>query len=207
MTPNNIVNLSDDQLISRGRERICYQHPQDPGLVIKLPQEKSGDGHLANHHELQGYTLFSSQQQNGGFISRCHGFIETNKGRGLLCECIRDHDGAVSRSIWDVVVGLEDCDIDQIVKIAAHLGEFLEKEKIWLFDLNLKNIVLQRLADGSYHPVIIDVKSRSSTNEFLPFSRYIPWFSRKKLRRRVKQLEERIREFHQRRDELRELDI
>lgn len=201
------VKLHDELIVSSGRERICYRHPESDEYIIKIERRKGGKGTGMNEVEMEGYRLLQQEAADLSFVSRCHGFVDTDRGRGLLCDCIRDHDRAVSKTIWDIIVYEENCDIDAVKATAREFCDFLINGRIWLFDLNPKNIVLRRLADGSFKPCVIDLKGRAESKELIPVSRYIGYFSLKKLQRRSEQLLARIEEYHQRREELRTLDI
>lgn len=196
------LHLSDKMVINRGRERICYEHPENDQLVIKIPLSNSGRKSKANHHEYKGYLLLREDKRDLSFVSHCHGFVNTNYGEGLVCDCIRDNDGAISKTIWDIIVLEENCDVDYIFQVADKFCNFLMFHRIWLFDLNLKNIALKLLADGTYKPYVIDMKGRYVNHEFIPLSKFIPYFAQKKLKRRSEQLLRRISEYRQRRKEL-----
>ncbi len=197
------VHLSGRNPLSRGMERECYEHPTDPGLVIKIPLSSRHRKCQANDDELRGYQLLKSDNIPLDFISHCYGYIDTDLGKGLLCDCIRDDNGEVSLTLWDLLIDQDDCDVRYIKKVIQQLCDDLIKYQVWIFDLNLKNIVLRKNRDGFYQPFIIDLKGRSANTELIPLSRYIPYFSLKKLKRRSRQLIERISDYYQRRDELR----
>lgn len=197
------IHLSDKSPLSKGMERRCYLHPNDPRLVVKVPLHSGVSECQANEDELRGYQLLKEDNITLDFISHCYGFISTDLGKGLLCDCIRDDNEEVSKTIWDVVIYQEECDIEYVLKVINKFCSFLIINRVWIYDLNLKNIVLQRKADGSYHPYIIDLKGRSANTEFIPISRYIPYFALRKLKRRTRQLIERITEYHLKRDQLR----
>lgn len=137
------------------------------------------------------------------FFSHCRGFVSTDQGLGLLCDCVYDADGSVSRTIWDTVVFQEDCDIAQILELTNAFCDYLIANRIWIFDINSKNIVLRKHADGSLHPCIIDLKGRYANKEILPMARYFGYFSLKKLQRRSLQLFHRVADLYERRDQVR----
>ena len=197
-----VLQLSDKMVINRGRERICYEHPENDQLVIKITLGSSGRKSRANHHELKGYLLLREEKKDLSFVSHCHGFVNTNYGEGLVCDSIRDNDGTISKTIWYIVVLEENCDVEYILQVVEKFCNFLMFHQIWIFDLNLKNIALKLLADGTYKPYVIDMKGRYVNHEFIPLSTYIPYFANKKLKRRSEQLLRRIPEHRQRRKEL-----
>jgi hypothetical protein len=193
--------LGDDLLINRGRGRLCFRHPTDRSLVIKVPAGTADES--ANRKEWQGYRDLLRRHGRLSCISHCHGFVATDRGTGLVCDCIRDAGGAIARSIYDSIVFDDACDIARVLAVAETFGRYLLERDIRLFDLNPKNIALVLEQDGGYRAVALDLKGRFDNNEFIPLSSYIGFLARRKMRRRTRQLLERIRFFYEHRDRYR----
>ncbi len=198
-----MIHLPEHLLIGRGTLRACYRHPDRDDCIVKVPLADQGEGEEANRKELKSYRELKRIHRELDHISHCHGFIETDRGPGLVCDCIRDFDGTVSQTIWDVVVHEEACDIDYLLAVAGEFCDYLVANDIFLFDINLKNIALQRRADRSLKPYAIDLKGPYDNKEFLQLSSRITFLGRKKLRRRTNQLLERIVLFREQRESLR----
>lgn len=186
-----MIILDDSLLINQGTVRACYQHPHESNLIIKVPIGNKKDRDEANSIELEGYQTLIQQHKNISCISRCYGLEETNLGLGLICDCVFDADSSVSKSILDLINSDSSLDISYLTKVIKDFTDYLLRENIYIFDLNVKNIVIQQQTDGSYTPIIIDVKGASELKEFIPLSRYIPYFRKRKLARRCRQLLER----------------
>lgn len=197
-----MICLDNSVLINHGKVRACYQHPKEPSLVIKVPVGEEKETNYANIKELKGYQTLMREHVDLFCISHCYGFVSTNYGRGLVCDCIRDDDGAISKTIWDVIVFQDDCDVKYVQKVADEFCNFLMSRNIWIFDLNLKNIALRLRYDGTYQMFVIDLKGRYDDNELIPVSSYIKYFATKKLERRCQQLIERIPFYRNKRAEL-----
>ncbi|SHH30416.1 YrbL family protein [Desulfofustis glycolicus] len=195
--------LSDELLINRGRGRLCFRHPTDRSLVIKVPAGTGNADQSANRKEWQGYRDLIRRHGRLSCISHCHGFVATDRGTGLVCDCIRDAHGTIARSIYDIIVFDDACDITRVLAVAEIFGRYLLERDIRLFDLNPKNIALVLEQDGGYRAVALDLKGRFDNNEFIPLSSYVGFFARRKMRRRTRQLLERIRFFHEHRDRYR----
>lgn len=187
-----MLALYDSLLINQGKTRACYRHPTDRGLVIKVAVGDKKALNRSNLMELRGYQALMREQIDLFCISHCYGFVTTSMGKGLVCDCIRDDDGAISRTIWDIIVYQDDCDIAYIQQVTADFCRFLTQKDTRLFDLNLKNIVLKRRNDGGYQPFVIDLKGRFDNKETIPISSYVRYFAQKKMARRTRQLIERI---------------
>lgn len=187
-----MLALDETLLIGRGTVRCCYRHPEDASLVVKVPAGKKKKQLQANRKELMGYQFLLARHGRLDCISHCHGLIDTNLGQGLLCDCIRDADGGISATIWNIVNSTQPVDIEYILHVTKMLCDELVRQDVWLFDLNLDNIALLRGADNSYRPIILDLKGRYDNKEFIPLSSYIGFLARKKRARRLRQLLERI---------------
>ena len=196
-----MIVLDNRLLINQGRTRICYQHPGDKDLVVKVPCGNKKTDNRSNITELRGYQALMREQIDLFCISHCYGFVTTSLGKGLVCDCIRDDDGAVSRTIWDIIIYQDDCDVDHIKAVVNVFCRLLMQRDTRLFDLNLKNIVLKLQNDGVYAPFAVDLKGRFDNKETIPVSSYSRYFARKKMDRRRRQLIERISFFREKRVE------
>lgn len=187
----NLLVLKDAKIIGHGMERTCYVHPDDSSKVVKIAKENRAD----SRHNLYEYKTYRYLKKHHGqldFITHYYGFVETDLGRGLLAECIRDSSGEVSRSILDTLLGEYKYPYDQLRSLVSEFCDNLTRKNIQLFDLNPKNIVLKLEKPGSYKAVAIDIKGRYANNEFIPFSTFIPYLSRRKLKRRGQRLLEKM---------------
>ena len=187
-----LITLTDDLLINRGRLRLCYRHPTNRDLVVKVPAGTKSFELGANLKEYKGYHDLLKRHGRLSCISHCHDFTITDRGQGLMCDCIRDEDGRIAHTLWDIIIHRDTCNLDHLVRVVRMFCSFLVKHDIWLFDLNPKNIALSRQLNGTYFPVALDLKGRYDNNEFIPVSSYISYFARKKMARRIRRLLERI---------------
>ena len=88
-----MIYLDDTLLVGRGTLRACYRHPGNDDLVVKVPLKDSSGGRDANDKEMRSYRSLRRKHAVLEHISHCHGLIPTDRGKGLVCDCIRDHDG------------------------------------------------------------------------------------------------------------------
>ena len=189
-----MIRLTEKNVIARSATRKCYLHPEDPGKVIKIVRKKSGLGRRdANWKEWRHYRFLKKRHAHLDFITTYHGFVETNLGRGLMSDCIRDYDGRVSQRLEIVLSGQEPYDIAAVHDALNRFCRRIIANNIQLFDLNQFNILIQLLPDGACKPVSIDIKGRYNNYELIPVSTYIPYFSRLKLKRRCHRLMQMVR--------------
>jgi hypothetical protein len=154
-----MIYLNDDHYLNNGTVRACYLHPESANLVVKVPLDDTKDI-LANTKELKGYHFLMLNHIDLTCVYHCYGFVITNRGKGLVCDCVRDHDGSVSRTILETIETNHDCDIDYIMEVIRELCDTLISKSVFLFDLNVKNIVIQVQKNRTYRPIIIDLKGR-----------------------------------------------
>jgi hypothetical protein len=197
-----MISLDASGLISSGTVRDCYRHPTDPGRVIKVAATKKKADLQANIRELRGYQILMREHVDLFCISHCYGFVTTDRGTGLVCDSVRDDSGEISKTIREIVVYGDGYDIDSILQAVEKFCDFFILKDVFLFDLNPRNIVLQKTLNGSYQPVVIDLKGRYENHEFIPLSSYIAYFARRKLKRRCDELIGRILRYHSKRTKM-----
>jgi len=168
------LTLSDQKPFARGGNRLCFVHPEDAEKCIKvrrpdftLEDRRRKKGFPKNLKPLSSFDdnqeEFTVMQQlmNSygervfGHVSHCFGFVETDLGKGLISELIRDTDGAISQTLkkylWDH--GLT----DECKAAIKDLCDFWEREAVPSRDLLLHNIVAQRIqGDRISRLVVID---------------------------------------------------
>jgi hypothetical protein len=185
----NKIHLSQGDLIAESKTRVCYLHPHDPGKVIKIVRKKPAFWKQdANQKEWRHYLYLKRRHAKLDFMATYHGFVETNLGRGLVSDCIRDGDGSVSARLEEALANPERYNLAAVAKAMDRICQTIIAKNIQLFDLNRYNLLIQILPDGSLNPISIDIKGRYNNYEFIPISTYIPFFSRRKLRIRCQQL-------------------
>ena len=184
-----MINLQEQDMIAWSKTRKCYLHPADPGKIIKIVRKKSPVlKRDANWQEWAHYQHIKKRYSQLDFISTYHGYVETNLGRGLLINCIRDFNGKVSMRLDNVLQNRTQYDLESVEKALDGFCQNIFEKHIQLFDLNMFNILIQISSDRKYNPVCVDIKGRYNNYELIPVSSYIPFFSRQKLKRRCRKL-------------------
>jgi hypothetical protein len=205
--PGERLHLPDNLLLGQGTVRSCYLHPDDPMRVVKTALGGDHAGEKANRNELKSYAMMLAAGGDLSRLSACHGLVATSRGMGLVCDCIRNADGSIAKTLWDLVVHEDDADIAGLQLIILDFCDYLIGNDLFLFDLNLKNIVVQIEGDGSPSPWAIDLKGPYDNKEFLKISTFVKYLGRRKMKRRKRQVVQRIAEYHERRESLRLLDM
>lgn len=100
-------------------------------------------------------------------IPEFFGWEETDRGRGLVIELLRDQDGLISRTLLD---WLWEHGYDERTQAAVtELAAYWEARMIPSRSLGLHNIVVQIMAEDKLRLVVID---GLGSTEFVPFSKW-----------------------------------
>ena len=199
--------LTGQEPFARGGNRLCFVHPEDDLRCIKvrrpdftLEDRRREKGFPKNLKPLasfddnrEEYLVMKQLMRTYGepvfrHISRCFGFVDTDLGKGLVSELIRDHDGAISQTLKKY---LWDHGLTEACQAAINdLCRFWEQKVIPSRDLLLHNIVVQQSQPGEIgRLVVIDGLGSSG---LIPFH-WLPMTQRKKkVVRKTANLHERV---------------
>ena len=202
----DLIRLGDADPFARGGNRVCYVHPQNPDVCIKLPRNdvdlsvkrsrKGLKGRLKpassfDDNRLEARTLTELHDRIGDslreFVPRFLGWVETDLGAGVAVDLIRDADGAIAlplkQYVWE-----RGFDAD----LRAALAEFSAywiRERVPSRELLLHNVVVRRLPSDALRLVVIDGLGNA---DLLPLSRWSPRLARRKSGRKTERLRGRI---------------
>ncbi|MDP8170453.1 YrbL family protein [Phocoenobacter skyensis] len=176
-----MIYLNNDLFIAQGSRRKCYQHPEDPNICIKIELEDKI--RCENRRESRYINKWSDLDLIP--ISPPIRWIETNLGRGLAFQLIRDYSGEISKGI---ISYYNQSTINHQV-LNNDLNIFKEKilkMPIPVRDLALSNVVYQRLTpntgrfiiiDGIGKPTFITIKSHTRKKLLESFNNHFPDFT------------------------------
>ena len=155
---HQLIQLPDDLIIGKGRDRICYEHPTAHEQCIKI----SITSDKQSNREIRYFNFLKKKPTDLSQVSTFLGKVQTDKGLGYIFELIRDHDGQVSKTLLQCldsnVFTLED-----IHPQLLSLKEYLIINKICVRDISPSNISCQKAATG-YNLFIIDGISNANLN-------------------------------------------
>lgn len=184
--------------IGIGRERACYVHPEDPRLAIKMPK---GDVSDQTKRDLKFYRGLKKRGVKGiPHIPGFHGLCDTNLGRGIVVDLIRNYDGEISRPLnWYLEQGVP---IEEFEQFLEELKQsFLNNLIIFNHGLTIGNLLLQKSSAGSARLVAIDGLGDVVAIDWF---NHFPFLVRRKINRRWKYFITRLnrtREVRQQRGE------
>jgi hypothetical protein len=205
-----MILLKHIKPFAKGGNRLCFVHPEDAGICIKvrrpdftledLRRKKGFPKNLRRlstfDDNLEEYRVIQKLEKSLGdtiyrHVYRCYKFADTDFGPGLLTELIRDEDGRVSVSLkqylWEVGYP-PDCQ-----KTVELLTSFWLANVIPSRELLTHNIVVQR--DQSGHVIRLVVIDGLGSSTLIPFKWLPTRFQQTKVKAKIKRLNGRISEF------------
>lgn len=164
--------------IGMGRERMCFVHPEDPRLAVKI---STGGSSGQSEREIR---LYGQLEKRGAtdnkHIPGFHGVCETNRGPGFVVDLVRNYDGEISRPLnWYLGQGYP---IEEFEPFLEELKQFFLRQRI-LFDpqLEIDDILVQKTSASKFRMVVIDSLGDGASFGLLNF---LPFLARRKIRRR-----------------------
>lgn len=176
-----IIEINKNDLLDTGRKRICYRHPNNPYRCLKIDINDSG----LNQRDLDAYYNVSPILRE--YLPTYFGIIRTSKGKALETELIADESGIPSKSIYEYYISHKIS-----LSLKNELGKLfslLIENKIYLYDLNPKNILIQE-KEGDQFIKFIDLKNLNYSNSFLQLEK-IDFFGKIKMKRRIKKFNQK----------------
>lgn len=203
----DVIDLGNtESAFSQGGNRLIYIDPRDNNRCIKvlradrLPQtkrqEKSFPSNLKplsafddNLEEFNNFQWIENHIGDEAFllIPRCYGFVETDHGRGIVTELIKDSDGKISISLKQYVwqQGF-DTQLQQALKSFQDQWHQLGMPSR---NLLLHNIVVQMEHDNISRLVVID---GLGWPDILPVASWFKSIARSKAKRKADRLNQAI---------------
>lgn len=145
-----MIHLTDNLIIGVGRDRTCYQHPDNSDLCIKVPHRREKQ----TRRERLYFSLLRWQKKNTSQLSEFRGMTATDQGKGALFDLIKDSAGNVSYTVTEAIQkhAVSSVELDLLLD-ELHL--YLTSNHICLRDLSPNNVVIQ-VTDGAKQLIIID---------------------------------------------------
>lgn len=152
------IHLTDELIVGKGRDRICYEHPNNTKLCIKVSINKDKQ----SKREVNYFNFLKKTNSDLSKISIFRGKVITNKGLGYTFDLIRDHDGKVSKTLRQCLESQE-FTIQWIQPQLSELKKYLIDNRICVRDISPSNISCQRAPSG-INLLIIDGVSNANIN-------------------------------------------
>ena len=171
-----MLKLTEKLYISEGNSRVCYIHPNNNNLCIKINKDfKRSNQNTPEYYYLKLKKNKSALQK----LPKCIGLIDTNLGDGLVYELIKDYDGNRSKSLA-YYYKKNEISKPETQSMIMELYHYCLKSNILIYDANMSNILLQKLDNDHINLRIIDGFGGRKLNINLIFRIAFKYFSKKK---------------------------
>jgi serine/threonine protein kinase len=157
-TTCNIIQLSDQLIIGKGRDRICYEHPLIKTQCIKI----SIDTHKQSLREVRYLAFLKRKKTDLTYISNFCGKVKTNLGDGYCFELIRDNSGQVAPTLREALEG-RITTLSNVHTELEKLKKYLIDNSICVRDISPSNIIYHRISN-EIKLIVIDGVSNSNFN-------------------------------------------
>ena len=164
------LSLTEALFIGKGRSRKCYMHPEYKELCIKVATDHKR-AKRSIRREIGYFKRLKRRGTSFAMISQYFHPVQTDEGAGEVYELVRDHDGNISKDLR-YYLDLGDSDLtEKILNMIEALRAYLLKEYILFSDLDVENILLQKVSPTEERLVVID---GIGDNNQIPFLEYVP---------------------------------
>ena len=153
-----MIDLSGAVLIGKGSERVCYQHPENPQLCIKVRYRVKRSRNESEREFDYACRLKHSQTLP---LALPIEWVETNEGKGLIFPLIRDDNGQLSQSLQDWAGQ------PHLTVLFDEFAASILANHLSVTDLRMQNLVVQRV-EGK--PRIVMIDGYGFTNDFLKYA-------------------------------------
>lgn len=170
-----MLRLKDSHYFAKGYTRLCYIHPDDTGLCIKIPLEEKGDRKRRNKGILKAikrendyYKRLAKRNICWDHLSKYLGDIDTNLGRGSVYQLIRDKQGEIPKTLEYYLQSPEFIfkNEDSIINALKTLLDYMIENAISTTSLFPRNLVL----DTTCTPLKLTIIDDIGNTEFIRFS-------------------------------------
>lgn len=149
-----MIVLSSTNYLSEGNDRVCYNHPDAKEKVIKISKSKRN----SKKQNLLDYSYFKfleKKKTDFSQISKCNKWVDTNLGRGLVCDKIINFDNTPSKTFEEVVLN-NDLDEEVELILLEQLKNYIFQNNILFIDVSLSNLMLKKINKNEFILIIID---------------------------------------------------
>ena len=180
--------LKVTKFVGKGATRICFEHPGNADKCVKVIVRFKDENLL--YKELETYKKVGKYLSNY-LLSYDPDVVDTNIGKAVVCEFLRDDDGEISKGLgYYCKEGKIDKDLLNQIDDFANI---LVKENIFFYDFNIQNFMVQ-IKDGKKQLKYTDLKSYNNYKPwtFLKLEKMIKPLAKSLMLRRLKKLHSRV---------------
>jgi len=139
--------------IGAGNDRECWRHPLNRSWCVKVakPEQERAQNAIDFHY---GRHL-ARRCVVGPHLTRVHGWVQTNRGPGLVVDLVQQPDGAPAPTLAQALrAGL--VTKAEAVELVHEAFGWLIEHKVILADYSIDNILVHQSDEGRCHLVFVD---------------------------------------------------
>lgn len=188
-----MICLGEKDLLAEGGRRLIYINPEDNNKLIKIVKQKDldrkrrslsffkkwrNDNSISeNTEDFNAYKVYNMKSKEiFKFVPRLFDYTETNFGKGLMTEFIKNYDGSATVSLQDY---LKKYGFTHKIHLALKLlHKQLLKYNFITRELKDFNIVVKYISENNLRLYIID---GFGNQEFIPLSNYVGFLAKRKI--------------------------
>lgn len=175
--------LNKDHYIGEGEIRLCYYHPDDMNLCIKIPRETTTRNYTLK--EIKYFKKLSKRKKKNysyKFFSDFKGEVLTNHGLGQIFDLILDYDSKeVSKTLEYYLLHSNIVSDNKIETALIKLKQMMIKHRVFTRDLRSRNICCRLI--NSKNDIELIIIDGIGHRDFFPLADWFYYFSRKKVER------------------------
>lgn len=178
---DSMIELHAEHFLGEGHQRLCYRHPEDSTLCIKVLKPRLS---AAKQHKQELWVLkrLLDVDEAALYITGYLGEISTSKGDGYLFPLLTDSNGSQARNL-STFLKSDLYERTELQRQLLALGHFLLKHGVIFRDVNASNILCPIAENGTYQLIIIDGLG-DRVGFPISLMNEIPFLVKRKVRRR-----------------------
>lgn len=168
---------------------MCYDHPTDPALCIKIPRNTRGVLESRREYNHARLVRFIHREDTGRHLTKFHGKVCTTEGIGWLVEKVLDElPGDLSSPLLADYLTQTAFNKEPVQWTQAY-NEFMQwvnQTAIVIKDPAVSNICVRRLSSGQLCFVLIDgIAPKVAIPRLFPMKWYARYQNKKKIAERI----------------------
>ena len=206
-----MLQLSAHQPFASGEERDVYLHPEDDGKCIKISNVTPPEDFKPEN--LRDWLFWVTRGRNTGYfdinytddlfcqqlsqrtdpevfkhIPKCYGLIDTDLGKGLVCELIQNEDGTPCITMKQYIQKHGAISDGKVIRAIDGFLSWLVEKNIFLREMGGTNTFFQYSKNGEVKLYHIDAVG---CLDLIPLANYWDWFSRLRIKIKINHLRRR----------------
>ena len=175
--------INKDHYIGEGEIRLCYYHPDDMNLCVKIPRETTTRNYTLK--EIKYFKKLSKRYKRNysyKFFSDFQGEVLTNHGLGQIFDLILDYNSnEVSKTLEYYLLHSNIVSDNKIESALIKLKQMMIKHRVFTRDLRSRNICCRLV--NSKNDIELIIIDGIGHRDFFPLADWFYYFSRKKVER------------------------